>query len=106
MTTNQTHNLGPLQQIPHGEGRVFQVAANEIVVFHDRSGEVYATQPKCPHANGPLADGLMGRGTIVCPLHERTYDLTSGHSTNAECSIRVYPVKLNERAEIILSLHE
>ena len=40
--------LGPLAQIPVGEGRVFDIGGLRIAVFHTRSGAVYATQASCP----------------------------------------------------------
>ena len=67
-----------LDQIPVGEGRTFLVDGREVAVFRTHEGAVYATQAHCPHLNGPLADGLLGGATVVCPLHDRTYDLRTG----------------------------
>lgn len=105
MNNAQIYNLGPLSQIPPGEGRVFQVAGQRVAVFHDRSGGVFASEPDCPHAGGPLADGLVGNGRVVCPLHERVFDLSSGACNNSDCrNIRVFPVDLTEQREIMVSL--
>ena len=52
--------IGTLAQIPPGEGRNIVVGDRTLAVFHLRDGAVYATQPNCPHAGGPLADGLTG----------------------------------------------
>ena len=38
------HNLGPLSQIPPGEGREFTVAGVKLAVFHLRDGNIYATE--------------------------------------------------------------
>lgn len=67
-----------LDQVPAGEGRNFEVAGRRIAVFHAMDGGVYASQTHCPHLHGPLADGLMGGATVVCPLHERVFDLRTG----------------------------
>jgi nitrite reductase (NADH) small subunit len=91
LTSNNTHNLGSLSQIPPGEGRVFEIGGTKIALFHDRSGRVFATQPDCPHAGGPLADGLVGDGVVICPLHERIFDLASGKGKNADCRIKSIP---------------
>ena len=40
--------LGPVSQIPPGEGRVFSVSGLEIAVFHTRGGQVYAVQVNAP----------------------------------------------------------
>ena len=83
--------LGSVTQIPPGEGREFTVDGLLLAVFHARSGAVYATQATCPHRNGPLADGLLGGSTLVCPFHAWRFDLTTGKPLLGECAIAVYP---------------
>ncbi len=95
--------LGPVEQIPEGEGRNFVVDNETIAVFRTRDGAVYATQPYCPHRHGPLADGLVGCSHIVCPLHDRTFDLASGQGLGPDClKLKTYPVSVNEAREIVL----
>jgi len=89
------HVLGPLSQIPPGEGRNFLVAGVEIAVFHSRDGRVYATQAQCPHRGGPLADGLTDGATVVCPLHDRIFSLASGEGIGNACAIAVYPSRIS-----------
>ena len=67
--------IGEVAQIPKGEGRLFAAAGRRVAVFHVHSGEVFATQAECPHLQGPLADGLTAGTTVVCPLHDRAYDI-------------------------------
>ena len=61
-------------------------------------------RPHCPHRGGPLADGLVGDGTLVCPLHEWRFDLATGTAINGQCSIAVYPVRTTEDREILLTI--
>jgi nitrite reductase (NADH) small subunit len=88
------HNLGSLTQIPPGEGRNFRIGARNVAVFHARDGSVFASDAYCPHRHGPLADGLLGAGTVVCPLHEWRFDLRTGDALRGECKLQVYPVAL------------
>jgi nitrite reductase (NADH) small subunit len=97
--------VGDLAQLPLGEGRTYAVAGRRIAVFHTRSGEIFATQAECPHSGGPLADGLTGGTTVVCPLHERAFDLQTGRGAQDEC-LRVYPVSLSGDGKIWLELPE
>jgi nitrite reductase (NADH) small subunit len=97
------HKLGTISQIPQGEGRNFQVDDRQIAVFHARSGQLFATQASCPHRQGPLADGLVGGTTLVCPLHEWSFDLTTGKALNGACGIAVYPVT-RDGDELLLEL--
>lgn len=99
-----TYNLGPVEQIPLGEGRVFEVEGRSIAVFRTRQGEVYATQAACPHKQGPLADGIIGGAQIVCPLHAYKFDLATGRPAGNDCeALRTYGVSLGEDGDILLS---
>jgi nitrite reductase (NADH) small subunit len=77
--------LGPSTLIPPGEGRVFEVGARRVSVFRARDGELFATQADCPHRGGPLADGLLGDGRVVCPLHGLQFDLRTGEAVRHDC---------------------
>lgn len=98
------YNLGPLAEIPPGEGRQFHIADHDIAVFHARNGNVYATQAFCPHQAGPLADGLLGGSIIVCPFHAWKFDLTTGQPLLGTCGVQTYPVRVGEDGIIMLSL--
>jgi nitrite reductase (NADH) small subunit len=96
--------LGPLSDIPPGEGRNFEAAGERVAVFHTRSGEVFAVQAACPHKGGPLADGLVGGTTVICPLHAWKFDLKTGEPIMATCGIKTYPARLNENNQVVLTL--
>lgn len=98
------HKLGPLSQIPEGEGRTFHVGAQHVAVFRTRTGGIYATQAECPHKRGPLADGLLGDDTLVCPLHEWTFDLSSGAAKLGSCGLSVYPIAQDADGMMVLTL--
>ena len=97
--------IGNVDQIPKGEGRTFEVNGLQIAVFRICSGEAFATQPDCPHRGGPLADGLIGGTTVVCPLHDRSFDLRTGKNLSGDCiDIRTYPVTLEQDGGIALQI--
>jgi nitrite reductase (NADH) small subunit len=96
--------IGPLAQIPHGEGRTFEVGGQRMAVFHTRAGEVYAIQADCPHRGGPLADGLTGGTTIICPLHERTFDLRTGAGIGNDECVASYRARLSEDGTVLIEL--
>lgn len=98
-----SYSLGPVEQIPVGEGRVFEVEGRSIAVFRTRQGEVYATQAACPHKAGPLCDGIIGGRQIVCPLHAYKFDLATGSPVGNDCEpLRTYAVSIGEGGEILL----
>ena len=102
------YDLGPATAIPLGEGRVFRVVGADITVFRTRAGELFATQSRCPHKGGPLADGIVGGGAVVCPLHARRFDLATGESIGGGghpcAALTTYPVQLGLDGTILLSL--
>jgi nitrite reductase (NADH) small subunit len=98
--------LGPLSAIPEGEGRTFAIGPNQVAVFHGRDGRVFASQAECPHRGGPLSDGLLGGTTLVCPLHEWTFDLLSGMALQGSCGIRVYPIEADAAGDLVLEMEE
>lgn len=103
------HSLGPVAQIPEGEGRLFECQGRLLAVFHLRGGDVRATQPRCPHRGGPLADGIVAGTTLVCPLHARRFDLltgdlVAGDLATGDCVITTYPARLTGDGEIMVVL--
>jgi len=89
----RTVSLHLVSEIPRGEGRQIALPGADIAIFHSRSGAVYATQATCPHKGGPLADGIVGGSSLVCPLHEKVFDLTTGTCSDGSCVIAVYPIQ-------------
>src|SRR3954469_23316608 len=96
--------LGPITAIPEGEGRSYQVGPEQIAVFRARDGGVFATQAECPHRRGPLADGLLGGGTLICPLHSLKFDLKTGKALNGDCSLQTYPLEVSAAGHLLVEL--
>jgi len=97
-------DLGQLSGIPPGEGRSVEVFGRRIAVFHTRGGAVFAVQAECPHRGGPLADGLVGGTTLICPLHSWKFDLTTGNALFGDCGIKTFPVRVDEGGRILLTV--
>jgi nitrite reductase/ring-hydroxylating ferredoxin subunit len=49
----------------------------EVLVVRTRRG-VFAVENRCPHLGRRLADARVSGRTLVCPGHQRRYDLASG----------------------------
>ena len=96
--------LGPISSIPPGEGRNFVAYGEKIAVFRTRGGGIFAIQAECPHRRGPLADGLVGGTTLICPLHSWKFDLATGNALFGDCGVKTYPVRVDENAEIVLTI--
>lgn len=102
-TTPTEYKLGPLAEIPIGEGREFIVDGQSIAVFRLRGGGLYATQALCPHRSGPLIDGLIGGTTVVCPFHAWKFNMATGEALMGDCGLTTYPVRLSADGDILLT---
>lgn len=92
--------LGPVDAIPLGEGRAYAVGGQQVAVFRLRDETLRATQARCPHAGGPLADGQLDLSAIVCPLHLRAFSFTDGRCADGE-QVKLYAVRI-EDGEVVI----
>ena len=63
--------------IPLREGRAVNLGGEEIAIFN-LGDRFLAIQNRCPHGQGPLADGIISGNTVVCPLHQWKTCLETG----------------------------
>jgi nitrite reductase (NADH) small subunit len=96
--------LCQLSAIPPGEGRNVVALGQKIAIFHTRGGGVFAVQAECPHRGGPLADGLVGGTTLICPLHAWKFDLSTGQALFGDCGIKTFPVRVDQAGRILLTV--
>ncbi|GAA3554284.1 nitrite reductase small subunit NirD [Microlunatus spumicola] len=97
------HRLGPIEQVPYGEGRAFDVAGQQVAVFRIRDGRVRALSAVCTHRGGPIADGQTDLRVVLCPLHLNAFELDTGCSTSGAAPLRRYDVRL-DGDEIVLTV--
>ena len=100
--TGTAVTLGPVDQIPYGEGRAFDVAGEQVAVFRLRDGSLRALSAVCPHRGGPIADGQIDNHIVLCPLHLNAFELDTGCSTTGEQPLRRFDVTVTDD-EIILT---
>jgi nitrite reductase (NADH) small subunit len=98
-------DLGPVTQIPLGEGRLFVVGRLIVAVFRTRREELFATQAWCPHQGGSLADGIVAGGKVVCPMHAYRYSLATGQPEGHSCRVlSTFDVRLRTDGHVALSV--
>ena len=76
--------IGTVDDVPLLEGRSVAVGDRRIAVFKLHDGSFRAIDAACPHAGGPLADGIVADSCVTCPLHNRRFDLATGESDGLE----------------------
>lgn len=64
-------------ELPAGASRVVYYLGEQVALFNT-GGRIYAIGNRCPHANGPLAEGAFDDATVTCPYHDSRFDLGTG----------------------------
>src|SRR3954471_5523069 len=81
------------EDVPLGEGRVVTIDGRRIAVFR-AAGGWYALDAACPHMGGPLADGIVCDRAVICPLHDRRFDLRTGAGMNSDDTVPAHAVEV------------
>jgi nitrite reductase/ring-hydroxylating ferredoxin subunit len=97
------HRVASIHEIPESGGIAVDLGEKRIALFRHQ-GEVFALDETCPHRGGPLHDGRLDRGVVLCPWHQWQFDLRTGCSPlNPLSRVRTYPVRV-EGTEIFLEM--
>ena len=77
-----------------GEAREFTLGDKTICIAND-GGKYSAIDNVCLHRGGPLGQGMMETGKIICPWHGWEYDLKTGEvGHNPGVKVAVHPLKI------------
>jgi nitrite reductase/ring-hydroxylating ferredoxin subunit/uncharacterized membrane protein len=72
------HGIGPMAELPVGQPVRRLVGDTGIVVLREADDTLYALADRCSHLAGPLSEGEVVDGCLVCPWHGSTFRLTDG----------------------------
>jgi nitrite reductase (NADH) small subunit len=78
-----------VEDVPPGEGRALTIQGRRIALFRATAGW-FALDAACPHRGGPLADGIVADRSVICPLHERRFDLETGRAIGEGCGVTAH----------------
>ena len=76
----------------------------KMVCVANVNGTISAMDNVCLHRGGPLGQGTIDEGKVVCPWHGWSFDVSTGaaaHNPNAK--VAVYPVKI-ENGDVLIEL--
>ncbi len=86
-----------------GEVKEFEVNGKPICVSNV-NGVVRAMENVCLHMGGPLGQGYIENGNVVCPWHGWEYDPETGAlEGDPKSKLAVYPIKL-ENGDVLVEL--
>jgi len=79
---------------PHGEARELQ-CGGRLFCIANQKGRVTLMDDVCPHRGGPLGQGLIENGKLICPWHAWAFDLKTGEATHSpDTKVEVYETKI------------
>jgi len=73
-----------VDEIPPRGSRVVRVDGGALALFRTAEGEVFALADRCPHAGGPLSQGIVHGRSVTCPLHNWVISLETGKALGAD----------------------
>ena len=85
------------------EAREFTLGDKTICVANVE-GTITAMDNVCLHRGGPLGQGVIDRGKVICPWHGWEWNPSTGEAVhNPEAKVAVYPVKI-EHGDVLIKL--
>ncbi len=67
-------------EIPEDTGKLVEINGKAVALFKSE-GQVYAIYSTCPHQGGPLDEGGITDGKVMCPWHGWEFDVKTGVCT-------------------------
>ncbi|SDZ67905.1 nitrite reductase (NADH) small subunit [Evansella caseinilytica] len=99
----QRVKVAKINELPQKIGKVIKIDGHDIALFHLSSGKVRAVENKCPHKQGPLAEGMVSGEYVFCPLHDWKIDLTSGEVQKPDDGcVKTYETEVTDGVVYIL----
>lgn len=80
------------------EGQVCEAADGNLCIARV-NGEIAVLTNICPHEEGPLGQGMIENGRVVCPFHGWAFDVKTGAAEHdPREKARVFPCEIRDGA--------
>jgi nitrite reductase (NADH) small subunit len=86
--------INHVKELPCGEKLLCVASVN---------GEISAMENTCLHRGGPLGQGVIEGGKVICPWHGWAWDPKTGQAQVPGAKIAVYPVKI-ENGDVLIEI--
>jgi nitrite reductase (NADH) small subunit len=75
---------------------------DKMICIANANGEFSAMDNVCLHRGGPLGQGVVEKGKVVCPWHGWVWDPKTGQAVhNPTVKVAVHPMKI-ENGEVLI----
>jgi nitrite reductase/ring-hydroxylating ferredoxin subunit len=70
-------------------------ASGVLIALFNVEGRIFATANTCPHAGGPLGEGLLHGEVVECPWHGWRFNVRTGvRPENPDFTVPTYEVQI------------
>jgi nitrite reductase (NADH) small subunit len=88
---------------PPGEARE-AVCGTRLICIANSDGSISAMDNVCPHRGGPLGQGIVEEGKLICPWHAWAFDTKTGVAVHRpDARVEVHEVKI-EGDDVLVKL--
>ncbi len=96
--------LAPQSELPAVNSVKEFPCGDKTVCIANVSGKFSALDNVCLHLGGPLGEGTVEHGKVVCPWYGWQYDPQTGATThNANLKVAMYPLKI-ENGDVLVEV--
>ncbi|KHO47360.1 MAG: ferredoxin subunit of nitrite reductase and ring-hydroxylating dioxygenase [archaeon GW2011_AR5] len=85
-----------------GHGKTVEANGLRIALFNV-DGTFHAMDNTCPHRGGPLGEGMLDNGNVICPWHGWQFDVTTGKSPFMPVGVKVFETKI-EGEDVLVNI--
>jgi nitrite reductase (NADH) small subunit len=76
---------------------------DKMVCVANVNGEITAMENVCLHRGGPIGEGTIEIGKVICPWHGWAWDPKTGEAQAPGAKVSVYPVKI-ENGDVLIEV--
>ena len=89
------HDVCADDELAEGALRTFEAAGRTILVARS-GGACHAVAATCPHAGGPLGEGVLRDGVVICPWHKAAFRVATGERVEPPAldDLQPFPVRV------------
>ncbi len=92
----QWYRVADLDSLPDNRVRTVAAGTHQVCLVHYQ-GKLSALDNRCPHQGGPLGEGQIEDGWVICPWHAYQYDPVTGKGPDGfEDNVAPFPLELRE----------